>query len=73
MMNSLTTTQYRVDAVPFADELDAHCAIMEHKPGNPNDEYSIRHYRDEGYFVLVMFPTGGLRWLTRGTRKNTTA
>jgi hypothetical protein len=65
----LTTVQYRVDAVPFPDELDARCAIMEYKPGNPDDDYSIRHYPVEGWYVLVQFPNGGLRWLTRGTRR----
>jgi len=66
----LTTTQYRVDAVPFASELDALCAIMEFKPtAHADDDYSIRNYVGEGFYVLVMFAAGGMRWLTRGTRR----
>lgn len=60
-----TTTQYRIDAVPFVTKADAQAAIDEFKPSDPTSAYSVRNYYEEGFYVLIQFPTGGNRWLTQ--------
>jgi len=59
----LTLTQYRVDATGFQTRAEAEAAMAKHKAYNPDDIYSVRQYRGEGFFVLVQFSNGGSRWL----------
>ena len=70
-MTPITTTQYRVDAVPFASELDVSVAVMEYcgeVENLPAAAFQTRSYTNEGLFVLIDIGNGCFRWLTRGTR-----
>lgn len=62
-MSALTTTHYRVDALPFETELEAQAAILIHKDPDVA-RCTVRHYA-EGYYVLVQFGNGGTCWLTK--------
>lgn len=62
--------QYRVDAKPFANKLQAKMAGAAFVKTHAGAGYSVRHYRNEGFFVVVTLPAGTLShgWLSAETK-----
>ena len=65
----ITTTQHRVDAVPFATVVDAHAAVMQYCgeiENLPAGAFSVRgRYSGSTFPVLVDIGDSCFRWVGR--------
>lgn len=66
---TLHLVRFRSDAKPWAEHIDAHCAVLQHlaerrERGEAEDyrDYQIRHYLGDGFYVL--YGDGASGWLT---------